>query len=98
VLFLSLCLLHPSAGNSRGRSPTRYPNELQGFKFYAKYLAPLRPGVSDREEVRRVLGDTAAVKRSGWTIFPTYTTKGGPVYDPGTRPFGGHHHEARWSH
>jgi hypothetical protein len=32
--------------------------------------------------VRRVLGDTAAVKRSGWRIIPTYTMKSGPVYNP----------------
>jgi hypothetical protein len=59
---------------------------LQEFKFYAKYLDPLRPGVSSREEVARVLGDTAPVKRDGWTIIPTYTTKGGPVNNPTLGP------------
>jgi hypothetical protein len=67
-----------------GAEPTshsRYPNELRGFRFYAKYLAPLRPGVSDEQAVRRVLGDMAAVKRNGWTISPSYTMKGGTAYN-----------------
>jgi hypothetical protein len=63
-----------------------YPNELKGFEFYAKYLVPLRPGLSDREAVRRVLGDTAAVQRNGWTIFTTYVMKSGPVYNPTLGP------------
>ena len=28
-----------------------------------------------------MLGDMAAVKRSGWRITPTYTTKSGPAYN-----------------
>ena len=63
-------------------SHSRYPNELQGFRFYSKYLVPLQPGLSGAEAVRRVLGDTAAVRRNGWRIFPSYTTRGGPVYNP----------------
>ncbi|MBZ5689972.1 MAG: hypothetical protein LAP86_33700 [Acidobacteriia bacterium] len=85
VLFVLLCLLQGDVGYSKA-TQERYPNELQGFKFYAKYLAPLRPGISSRESVRRVLGDTAAVKRNGWTIIPTYTTKAGPVYNPTLGP------------
>jgi hypothetical protein len=70
-----------------GDSPnSRYPNELQGFKFYSKYLAPLQPGLSGRDAVRRILGDTAAVKRTGWRILPSYTTSGGPVYNPTLGP------------
>lgn len=71
-----------------GDSPhSRYPNELHGFKFYSKYLAPLQPGLSSRDSVRRVLGDTAAVNRNGWTIIPTYTTLGS-VYQIIVRPGG----------
>jgi hypothetical protein len=70
-----------------GDSPhSRYPNELQGFKFYSKYLASLQPGLSGRDAVRRVLGDTAAVKRNGWRIIPTYAMKSGPVYNPTLGP------------
>src|SRR5260370_26344971 len=36
-----------------------YPNELKRFKFYATYLNPLRPYISDRDSVIRVLGDSA---------------------------------------
>ena len=67
---------------AKSTSHNPYPNELKGFEFYAKYLAPLRPGVSSKEAVRRVLGDTAAVQRNGWTIGTTYTMKRGPVYNP----------------
>jgi hypothetical protein len=68
------------------RPHTRYPNELQGFRFYSKYLAPLQPGLSGEDAVRRVFGDTAAVKRNGWSMIPTYTMKSGPVYNPTLRP------------
>jgi hypothetical protein len=64
---------------STSTTETPYPNELQGFKLYRKFLAPLRPGSSVEEAVRQVLGDTTAVKRNGWTIQPFYTTMGDPV-------------------
>jgi len=59
---------------------------LQGFRFYAQYLAPLQPGVSGENSVHSVLGDTTAVERNGWRIIPTYTTKSGPVYNPTLGP------------
>lgn len=86
VLTLSLCLLSANSGYPNGQLQKRYPNELQGFRFYAKYLAPLRPGVSNKDAVRRVLGDTAPVKRNGWTLISTYTTKSGPVHNPTLGP------------
>ena len=64
----------------------RYPNELRGFRFYARYLSPLEPGRSNQEAVRHVLGDTAAVRRDNWTIYTYYTTNGGPVYNPTLGP------------
>jgi len=64
----------------------RYPNELEGSRFYAEYLAPLEPGHSDEKAVRRVLGETTAVRRSGWTINTTYAVKSGPVYNPTLGP------------
>lgn len=70
---------------AKSASQNRYPNELKGFKFYTKYLAPLRPGVSGKEVVRRVLGDTAA-QRNGWSINTTYSMKSGPVYNPTLGP------------
>ena len=64
---------------------TPYPNELQGFNFYSKHLAPLHSGVSERAEVVRVLGDGSTVV-AGWRIIPTYTTKRGSVYNPPLGP------------
>jgi len=61
------------------------PNELKGFELYAKYLAPLRSGISSEEAVRRVLGETAAVQRNGWTIITTYAMNSGPGYNPALR-------------
>ena len=72
--------------NATSRTESLYPNELQGFKFYRKYLAPLRPGVSSKETVRKVLGDTSAVKRNGWTIQQFYTVIGGPLSNPTSGP------------
>ena len=75
-----------SFAGARDRPHSRYPNELEGFRFYAKYLAPLQPERSDEQTVRRVLGDIAGVKRGAWRVIPTYTTKGGPVYNPDLGP------------
>lgn len=58
-----------------------YPNELQGFKFYPKDLAPLRPGISPRPVVVRVLGDETKVV-GGWSIIPAYTNKPGSGGNP----------------
>ncbi len=58
-----------------------YPNEFQGFNFYAKYLAPLRPGISENAAVTRVLGDGS--KLLGWKMVATYGTRRGPGYVPG---------------
>ena len=63
------------------KSHNRYPNELETFKFYVKDLAPLEPAFSSKEEVRKTLGSTAALRRNGWTINTTYAMKGGPVSD-----------------
>jgi hypothetical protein len=82
VAFLVLAIL----AGARSASHGPYPNELNGFHFYARYLAPLRPGVSGEEAVRRVLGDTEAVPRNGWTIFTTYTMRSGPVSNPALGP------------
>jgi hypothetical protein len=82
LAFLFLAIL----ASAKATSHSPYPNELKGFKFYSKYLASLRPGVSGKEAVRRALGDTAAVKRNGWTIFTTYTIKSGTAYDPTLAP------------
>lgn len=72
--------------DARERPHSRYPNELPGFRFYSEYLAPLQPGLSGEETVRRVLGDKAAVKRNGWLIVPSYAMKSGPVYNPTLGP------------
>jgi len=61
---------------------SRSPNELQGFSFYSKYLAPLQPGLSGRDAVRRVLDVTAPVKRNGWRIIPIYAVNGGSLSNP----------------
>ena len=85
VAFLAFLFVTILVG-AKSTSHSPYPNELKAFKFYAKYLAPIRPGVSGKEAVRRVLGDTAAVQRNGWTIITTYAMKGGPVYNPALGP------------
>jgi hypothetical protein len=59
---------------------------LEGYRFYAVYLAPLEPGLSGEKAVRRVLGDTAAVRRGSWTINTSYAVKSGPVSNPTSGP------------
>jgi hypothetical protein len=45
-----------------------YPNELNGLKFYAQYLAPLRPLQSDTKQVEMVLGSDQRLESKDWTI------------------------------
>jgi hypothetical protein len=52
-----------------------YPNELPGFKFYGKYLAPLRPHVSTLATVVHVLGSDQGKETSGWKIRPFFVGK-----------------------
>jgi hypothetical protein len=82
IALSSLILLSALGANltsPQAKSGDRYPNQLPAFRFYEKYLSPLRPGVSDEGAVRRVLGDTATVKRDGWIITPLFMAKGDPV-------------------
>ena len=80
ALLCAFVVASSSFAGTGGKPHKHYPNELEGFRFYAEYLAPLEPGSSGEKAVRRVLGDTAAVRRNGWTIGTTYTMKSGPVY------------------
>jgi hypothetical protein len=70
-MFLAFLTILASARATEFRNT--YPNELPGLKFYVKYLSPLAPYVSDREEVVRLLGDSAQVIAAGkWQILPFY--------------------------
>jgi len=61
------------------RSLTPYPNELPGFKFYTKYLDPLRPYVSNRRLVVRVLGSSQGIELGRWRILPFFLGEGSNV-------------------
>jgi hypothetical protein len=81
--FAAFCtfVVASSFAGTGDKSQNRYPNELEGFRFYAEHLAPLEPGLSGEKAVRRVLGDTSGVRRNGWTINTTYAAKGGSAYN-----------------
>jgi len=49
-----------------------YPNKLPGFKFYAKYLHPLRPLTSMRPQVVKVLGSDDLIEVGQWRIAPAF--------------------------
>jgi hypothetical protein len=54
-----------------------YPNELPGFKFYAKYLYPLRPLHSVSAQVVTVLGSDGIVEAGRWWILPSFVVEFG---------------------
>lgn len=60
-------------------SQNPYPNELKRFKFYARYLNPLGPYISDRDSVIRVLGDSAGFELSRWRIQPLFVGEGNTI-------------------
>ena len=77
-LFLLLVVLvsSPTAGIP-ARNP--YPNELKGFKFYGRHLAPLRPFVSNRDSVLKVFGPEQEIKIDEWLLRPHYVGQGSTV-------------------
>jgi len=77
-LFLLLVVLvcSPTAGTP-ARNP--YPNELKGFKFYGRHLAPLRPFVSNRDSVLKVFGPEQEIKIDEWLLRPHYVGQGSTV-------------------
>jgi hypothetical protein len=56
-----------------------YPHELQHFKFYAEYLSPLRPYISELDSVTRVLGSDQGRELPDWRIQPRFVGKGNTV-------------------
>jgi hypothetical protein len=66
-----------------------YPNELKGLKFYARYLAPLRPLQSDTKQIEQVLGSDQGLDLKDWRIRAYFscsedflTCSHGPRNDP----------------
>jgi hypothetical protein len=56
--------------------PSIYPNELPNFRFYEKYLKPLRPYISDHASVVRVLGSDQGIDLDQWKIRPYFVGDG----------------------
>ena len=66
-----------------------YPNEINGFKFYERYLSPLRPHQSDVKQVVKVLGSSQVLELKNWRVGVRYsctedfaTCSHGPRNDP----------------
>jgi hypothetical protein len=66
-----------SAKAALSRNP--YPNELPGFKFYVKHLAPLRPYYSDRTLVLHVLGSDQGTEWERWRMRIFWVGEGNTV-------------------
>jgi len=76
-LLLSFLALAAAAAFARSpQSSKLYPNELPDFKFYAKYLSPLRPYISDRTAVISVLGPDERIEAGHWRIQSFFVGKG----------------------
>ncbi len=50
-----------------------YPNEIEGFKFYERYLAPLLPHQSDAKQVIQVLGSDQGLELKDWKVGAYYS-------------------------
>lgn len=77
------------AWNLAAACPEPYPNEIDGLRFYAPYLAPLRPGHSDTKEVVRVLGSDQGLDLNDWRIHVYFSCKGDVstcTHEPYNRP------------
>lgn len=68
-LPLSFLVLMTTVAFAKSAQPSDlYPNELPRFRFYARYLRPLRPYVSDRAAVISVLGPDERRELERWRI------------------------------
>lgn len=77
--FLILVLLAIPATGKATPPPNPYPNELPHFRFYVKYLGPLRPYISDRKLAVHVLGSDQGIELSRWRISPSFVGLGNTV-------------------
>jgi hypothetical protein len=77
AVLMLLSLTIPTHAKLAPRNP--FPNELNGFEFYVKYLAPLRPYASDHASVVHVLGSDQGMAVSGWRISPLCVGKDNKV-------------------
>jgi hypothetical protein len=50
-----------------------YPNEIKGLEFYERYLTPLRPLVSDSNQVIQVLGSDGRLELKDWRLMALYS-------------------------
>lgn len=62
-----------NAAGSAAAAPNPYPNEIAGLKFYARYLAPLRPGESDKKRVIEILGSDQGLDLTNWKALVLYS-------------------------
>ena len=78
VTVVLLSVLMAASFPVRATKPSNpYPNELPGFKFYAKYLYPLRPLHSVSAQVVTVLGSGGIVEAGRWWISPSFVVEFG---------------------
>jgi hypothetical protein len=75
ILLVSMGL----TANEATRTANLYPNELAHFKFYAKYLAPLQPYISEHALVVSVLGSDREIELPDWRIQPYWVGEGNTV-------------------
>lgn len=54
-------------------TPSPYPNEVNGLRFYKRYLAPLHPLQSDTKRVVEVLGSDQGLDLEDWRIRVLYS-------------------------
>lgn len=53
--------------------PNPYPNEIEGLKFYERYLNPLTPHKSDNAQVVQVFGSDQGLELKDWRIVALYS-------------------------
>jgi hypothetical protein len=61
------------AFDSNAAAANPYPNEIAGFKFYERYLAPLSPHNSDEKQVIKVLGSDQGLELKDWKVGAFYS-------------------------
>jgi hypothetical protein len=77
VLVLFILTASAEAQPAHARNP--YPNELPGFRFYARYMIPLRPYISDRNSVIRAFGSTNGLELHRWYVWPHFVAEGNVI-------------------
>jgi hypothetical protein len=72
AIYAIVVFILQTVAHAQVRPQNPYPNELKDFKFYERYLSPLRPYISEKAEIVQTLGTDQVKDLPGWRVFISF--------------------------